>query len=116
MIYPFLCYYKIMNFRNLISINIIAALGIMVTLFCVIEFLPLRECFHLSLVEIGYILTIIYLLMLMMFVIFAIEIVLNIFLSLKYVQSNLIKNTLAHNIFLILGLLMSFYFLLLIHT
>ena len=77
-----------MKFKNFISINIIAFLGYFVTFFLIIEFLPFKIYPHLSLVEMSYIITIIYLLIAIMFIMFVIEIILNKHLSLKYIQSN----------------------------
>ncbi len=100
----------IMNFRNLIFLNIIAFLGILVFVACFIEFLPTKIYPHLSLINFGYVLTYIYLLIIFSFIILIIEVILNICLSLKYTQSAIFKYSLVHNIFLILGLLFSFLF------
>jgi hypothetical protein len=103
-----LCNYNVLKFKNMISVNMIALLGFIVTFFCAVEFLPIQSYPHLSLEQIDNVLTRIYLFGFTTLVISIIEVVLNKRLSLKYMQSNLLENSLAHSIFLKLGLLLSF--------
>ncbi len=100
----------VMNVRNLIFLNIIAFFGLLVFVACFIEFIPTKIYPHLSLIDFGYLLTYIYLLIIFSFIALLIEVLLNLCLSLKYTQSEIFKNPLIHNIFLILGLLFSFLF------
>lgn len=100
----------VMNVRNLIFLNIIAFFGLLVFVACFIEFLPIRIYPHLSLINFGYVLSYMHLLIIFSFLTLIIEVILNICFSLKYTQSDIFKNSIVHKIFLTSGVLFSFLF------
>ena len=99
-----------MNYKNFISVNIIASLGYFITIVCILEFIPVKLYPHLSLIELGYLLSAIYLLIFIGVLMFVIEFFINKRFVLKYIQHNVFKNSLIHNFFISSGLILSFLF------
>lgn len=97
----------IMNYKNFISTNIIAFLGFFTTITCFLEFIPIKLYPHLSLIELGYFLSTIYALINIGIITFIVELLINKQFLFKY---NVLKNSLIHNLFIKIGLILSLLF------
>ena len=96
-----------MNYKNFISVNIIACLGYLTTIICILEFIPVKLYPHLSLIELGYFLSTIYTLIIIGIIIFIVELFINKQFIVKY---NKHTNSLMHNLFFKIGLMLSLLF------